>query len=86
MQVDPFNLSPDLLYPIIDATTVKRTRRFIKKYYANDMIRGTVFCDYGTVEKNVALHPDLYRVAPGFGFRINVPAMGPAPLAFDFAF
>ena len=24
--------------------------------------------------------------APGFGFRINVPAMGPAPLAFDFAF
>jgi outer membrane protein insertion porin family len=53
---------------------------------ADDMIRGTVFCDFGTVEKNVALHPDLFRVAPGFGFRINVPAMGPAPLAFDFAF
>lgn len=40
MRTDPFNLSPDLLYPVIDATTVKRTRRFIKKYYANDMIRG----------------------------------------------
>jgi len=40
MHTDPFDLSPDLLYPIIDATTVKRTRRFIKKYYANDMIRG----------------------------------------------
>ena len=40
MRQDPFNLSPDLLYPIIDATTVKRTRRFIKKYYASDMIRG----------------------------------------------
>jgi len=40
MRTDPFNLSPDLLYPIIDATTVKRTRRFIKKYYASDMIRG----------------------------------------------
>ena len=40
MREDPFNLNPDLLYPIIDATTVKRTRRFIKKYYANDMIRG----------------------------------------------
>lgn len=40
MRTDPFNLSPDLLYPIVDATTVKRTRRFIKKYYANDMIRG----------------------------------------------
>jgi outer membrane protein insertion porin family len=25
-------------------------------------------------------------VAPGFGFRVNVPAMGQAPLAFDFAF
>ena len=53
---------------------------------ADDMIRGTFFCDFGTVERNVALHPDLFRVAPGFGFRINVPAMGPAPLAFDFAF
>jgi outer membrane protein insertion porin family len=53
---------------------------------ADDMIRGTVFCDFGTVERNVALHPDQFRVAPGFGFRINVPAMGPAPLAFDFAF
>ncbi len=40
MRADPFNLSPDLLYPIIDATTVKRTRRFIKKHYASDMIRG----------------------------------------------
>ena len=39
-----------------------------------------------TVEENVALHSDQFRVAPGFGFRINVPAMGPAPLAFDFAF
>jgi len=40
MRIDPFNLSPDLLYPIIDATTVKRTRRFIQKHYASDMIRG----------------------------------------------
>jgi outer membrane protein insertion porin family len=53
---------------------------------ADDMIRGTIFCDFGTIERNVALHNDQFRVAPGFGFRINVPAMGPAPLAFDFAF
>jgi outer membrane protein insertion porin family len=53
---------------------------------ADDMIRGTIFCDFGTVEQHVALHTDQFRVAPGFGFRINVPAMGPAPLAFDFAF
>ena len=53
---------------------------------ADDMIRGTIFCDFGTVERNVALHSDQFRVAPGFGLRLNVPAMGPAPLAFDFAF
>jgi outer membrane protein insertion porin family len=53
---------------------------------ADDMIRGTIFCDFGTVERTVALHGDQFRVAPGVGLRINIPAMGPAPLAFDFAF
>jgi hypothetical protein len=37
---DPANLSPDFLYPIIDAITVKRTRGFVKKFYAGDTIRG----------------------------------------------
>jgi outer membrane protein insertion porin family len=27
-----------------------------------------------------------FRVAPGFGFRITLPALGPAPIALDFAF
>ena len=40
MREDPANLSPDVLYPIIDATTVKRTRQFVKKYYAGDNIIG----------------------------------------------
>ena len=53
---------------------------------ADDMIRGTLFCDFGTVETDIAIRPDNFRVAPGFGFRISVPALGPAPLAFDFAF
>ncbi|MDX1947215.1 MAG: BamA/TamA family outer membrane protein [Pirellulaceae bacterium] len=53
---------------------------------ADDMVKATVFCDFGTVEEDIALRPENFRVAPGFGFRINVPAMGPAPLAFDFAF
>ena len=39
MRTDPRNLSPDILYPIIDATTVKRTRQFIKKHYSNDVIK-----------------------------------------------
>ncbi len=38
MNEDPFSLSPDLLYPVIDATTVKRTRQFIKRHYENDLI------------------------------------------------
>jgi len=36
--INPFDLNPDILYPIIDATTVKRPRRFIKKYYPKDTI------------------------------------------------
>jgi hypothetical protein len=41
MQADPFNLSPDLLFPVIDATTVKRTREFVKKHYAGETIIGS---------------------------------------------
>ena len=40
MREDPSSLSPDLLYPVIDATTVKRTRQFVKKHYAGDNITG----------------------------------------------
>ena len=40
MRQDPTDLNPDLLYPIIDATTVKRTRQFVKKHYASDTITG----------------------------------------------
>ena len=40
MKEDPSSLSPDVLYPVIDATTVKRTRQFVKKYYAGDTITG----------------------------------------------
>jgi len=38
--VEPGDLHPDLLYPLVDATTVKRTRQFIKKHYVNDRIPG----------------------------------------------
>jgi outer membrane protein insertion porin family len=51
---------------------------------ADDMIKGTLFCDYGTVQNGVKL--DDFRVAPGFGFLLNIPALGPAPLAINFAF
>jgi outer membrane protein insertion porin family len=53
---------------------------------ADDMLKGAAFVDYGTVEEDIAIRGQNFRVAPGFGLRINVPALGPAPLAFDFAF
>ena len=40
MREDPSSLNPDILYPIIDATTVKRTRQFVKKHYGGDTISG----------------------------------------------
>ena len=52
---------------------------------ADDMVKGVLFCDFGTVEERPAIHSEDYRVAPGFGLRIAIPALGPAPLALDFA-
>ena len=53
---------------------------------ADDMLRGVVFCDFGTVEEKIDINSDDYRVAPGAGLRIFVPALGPAPIALDLAF
>lgn len=53
---------------------------------ADDTLRGVVFCDTGTVEPNISDWSDRYRVAPGFGLRITIPMMGPAPIALDLAF
>ena len=43
------------------------------------------FVDSGTVAKDLK-NWGRYRVAPGFGFRVSIPMLGPAPLAIDFAF
>jgi outer membrane protein insertion porin family len=55
---------------------------------ADDMFKGVVFCDFGTVEPDVSLKAENFRVAPGLGLRIHMPVggAGGAPLAFDFAF
>lgn len=53
---------------------------------ADDMLKGALFCDYGTVEESYNdIDIDDFRVAVGAGIRVNVPAMGPAPIAIDFA-
>ena len=53
---------------------------------ADDMIRGSIFVDSGTVESSMSRWEDNYRVAMGFGLRLTIPMMGPAPIALDFAF
>lgn len=51
------------------------------------MIKGVAFVDFGTVEEEITLSGENFRVAPGVGLRVQVPALGGgAPLAFDFAF
>jgi outer membrane protein insertion porin family len=51
----------------------------------DDMLRAVVFCDTGTVEEEIDIDADNFRVAPGVGLRITVPALGPAPIALDLA-
>jgi len=62
------------------------TFEYMMPITADDMLRMVAFVDYGTVEKDIEINSKNFRVAPGFGARIAVPALGPAPLAFDFAF
>jgi outer membrane protein insertion porin family len=49
---------------------------------ADEMLHGVVFCDFGTVEASTKIED--FRVVPGVGLRISVPALGPAPIALDF--
>ena len=50
---------------------------------ADDNVRAVLFSDFGTVEPDIGFND--FRVTAGFGVRLVIPAMGPAPLAFDFA-
>lgn len=49
---------------------------------ADEMLHGVVFCDFGTVERDTKIED--FRVVPGVGLRVTVPALGPAPIALDF--
>jgi outer membrane protein insertion porin family len=60
------------------------TAEYLFPIMANEMLHGVVFTDFGTVEEDVGF--DDFRMTAGAGLRVTVPAMGPVPLAFDFAF
>ena len=74
MREDPSSLSPDVLYPIIDATTVKRTRQFVKKHYANDTISGPDGTPRPIVfpqPKALSVRYNLDDLLPGFFDRLE---------------
>lgn len=52
--------------------------------FANDKFHWAFFVDHGTVERRIEIKD--YRVAVGTGLRLNIPALGPLPLAIDVAF
>ncbi len=51
---------------------------------ANDKVHWAFFVDHGTVEQSFEIRN--YRVSVGTGLRLSIPALGPLPLALDFAF
>jgi outer membrane protein assembly factor BamA len=50
---------------------------------ADESLQLVAFTDFGTVDEDVTL--DNFRVSVGGGIRLQIPAMGPVPLAFDWA-
>lgn len=50
---------------------------------ADETFSMVAFTDFGTVEPEVGL--DAFRVTVGGGIRLKIPAMGPVPMAFDWA-
>jgi len=73
-RIDPFTLKPDVLWDVLDATTVRRTRHFIKKWYPGDEIVGPdgVRQPIRFPSPEVAARTyDLEEVLPGFFARVE---------------
>lgn len=66
---DPFTLKPDVLFDVLDATTVRRTRHFVQHFYPHDRIRlrdGTeLVIEFPTPHVSPCTY-DLDTVLPGF--------------------
>ncbi len=50
---------------------------------ADDTIKFVTFSDFGTVDNSVSFN--AFRLTVGAGIRLTIPAMGPAPIALDWA-
>jgi outer membrane protein assembly complex protein YaeT len=51
---------------------------------SSDKLYAVAFCDFGTVESDVAFRD--FRLSVGAGLRIMIPMLSPAPIALDFGF
>jgi phosphatidylserine/phosphatidylglycerophosphate/cardiolipin synthase-like enzyme len=66
---DPFTLKPDLLFDVLDETTVRRTRHFVKKFYPHDQIKlpdSTRVTIQFPAPHVKSVSYDLEEVLPGF--------------------
>ncbi|MCE2941458.1 MAG: helicase-related protein [Gemmatimonadota bacterium] len=73
-KTDPFSLKPDVLWDILDATTVRRTRHFVKKWYPNDTVKGPDGVEVTIRFPKPLLAQsayDLEAVLPGFFARVE---------------
>lgn len=52
---------------------------------ADDMVRGVLFTDLGTISETTSIDGDDFRLSVGGGLRVYIPALGPAPLSIDAA-
>jgi hypothetical protein len=71
---DPFSLNPDYLFEILDATTVRRTRRFIRDYYPNDTvpIRNQIT---GEIERRQMVFPEPHVSRVDYRFTPRLEAL-----------
>ncbi|REJ69072.1 MAG: hypothetical protein DWQ31_05805 [Planctomycetota bacterium] len=53
---------------------------------ANDQIFGSFFLDVGTVEEVVDITASDIRITPGFEVRVQIPQLGPIPIAVGLGF
>ncbi len=66
---DPFSLKPDVLFDVLDSTTVRRTRHFVQKWYPHDTVelRGGDRVSIQFPKPHVASESyDFDDVLPGF--------------------
>jgi Helicase conserved C-terminal domain/PLD-like domain/SNF2-related domain len=80
MALNPDDLSPAHLFEILDATAVRRTRHFVKSFYANDtiMVDGVLTPIVFPEPRVRKLDYNLDDLIPGFFQRFEEALEGPA--------